>query len=127
MSGILEALDAMYEVKGDAEADYTYRNRISSKSNAEIGHMPGGKHAGKQKRKNFHSPYSPDTYTADLHREPMRTAKDYERRKIKASHDNITYGYRDEEDKKKDFNRAVRRYNAHTECTETIDTLDGIL
>ena len=104
MSGILEALDAMYEVKGEAEADeYTKRKyeRLNSLT--------------KQKGKN-------NKYIGG--REPMKNRDDYFKRREQVD-DYKKFG--DNIEKRREFHRMVKSYNAKNECTETIDTLEGIL
>ena len=98
MSGILEALDAMYEIKDEIRGSEESRmslDRVSS----QLGHQ-GYRHSKKLEKKTSKEPYKPDSKQFVG---PMRTAKDYKRR------------------------QGIANFSSKLECTETIDTLDGIL
>ena len=136
MSGILEALDAMYEVKGESEINgYRKKEYYDTKSVNVSGNGKGfkDKHYGPKER-NSHDLYGDNG-------SPMRTAQDYRDRRSSAEEKHNKY--KDAESSRKRARNAslthTTHYNYRTKksydkngnvvesCTETIDTLDGIL
>ena len=133
MSTILEALDAMYEVKGEAEANAHYRNikdKIASGHDSSDRNTVRGLNSQKDKGYSTGMNYM----TNGNYNSTMRNANDYRNRARQAS--DINRNIKDQGLENRNLRyvhgkseRGTNRYidKAKTECTETIDTLDGIL
>ena len=126
MSGILEALDAMYEVKGEAEASSRWNRIKDSKHYSDKGN----------KRSEAKDGHYKSTYMSGnkFYKSDMRNADDY-RDRVRSVEKRNAYDRAAENrrDLHRERNIPQRQYNSYkdfsskNECTETIDTLEGIL
>ena len=119
MSGILEALDMMYEVKGETSTGAAY-NRALQTAASDHRYSSTVKNQKKQLRDGGYYPTmatgareTGGRYTAN-----MRTAQDYRDRVNTVNKLNKLNN---------DADRQRAKHRAKNECTETIDTLEGIL
>ena len=121
MSGILEALDMMYEVKGEGKLAAAYRRDVDKdfRKNKNIG-----------KGTHDHG-YASGMSRSDSGYGPMRNAQDYRDRTKFVDRHNQVQDYvekKNAETRQYQINRhKAKSEGCKTECTETIDTLDGIL